>query len=144
MAIDWTSDRVNALLALWNEGVTTAEIGRRLGITKNAVVGKTHRLGLSRRPSAAASPVSKASQPSASSAMPAAPRRPEPPPLPQGEIVRLEKLASGMCSWPEGEPGTENFRFCGHPAAPGKPYCEAHCARAYVKVTRDRDKIEAA
>jgi GcrA cell cycle regulator len=57
-----------------------------------------------------------------------------------GEIVRMEGLTSSMCCWPEGEPGTEDFQFCGLPAIPEKPYCEEHCARAYVKVSKDKRK----
>jgi len=49
--IDWTEELVARLRALWLEGHTTAEIGRRMGITKNAVIGKVHRLQLPSRPS---------------------------------------------------------------------------------------------
>ena len=42
----WTPERIEQLTLLWDEGVTTAEIGRRIGVTKNAVIGKVHRLGL--------------------------------------------------------------------------------------------------
>ncbi len=43
-----------------------------------------------------------------------------------------------MCRWPEGDPRTDAFWFCGRPAVAGKPYCGEHCARAYVKSTRNR------
>ena len=56
----------------------------------------------------------------------------------EAEIIKLDALGAGMCRWPEGEPGTEAFRFCGRPAVAGKPYCGEHCARAYVKSSRDR------
>ena len=49
--MDWNEDAISRLRALWDEGHSTAEIGRRLGITKNAVVGKAHRLALPPRPS---------------------------------------------------------------------------------------------
>jgi len=119
MTVDWTPERTTALMALWSEDLSTAEIGRRLGITKNAVIGKAHRLGLP-------------------------PRRPPAPPKAENtDVVRLETLTSGMCSWPIGEPGDEGFQFCGEPAVEGKPYCAHHCAVAYVRTTRDR-KIVAA
>jgi GcrA cell cycle regulator len=51
MAMDWTDDAIIRLRSLWDEGLSTAEIGRRLGISKNAVVGKAHRLDLPARPS---------------------------------------------------------------------------------------------
>ena len=47
----WTQDLVTQLSALWKQGLSTAEIGRRLNISKNAVVGKAHRLMLDPRPS---------------------------------------------------------------------------------------------
>ena len=49
--MDWTDAVILNLRALWDEGLSTAEIGRRLGVTKNAVVGKAHRLELPARPS---------------------------------------------------------------------------------------------
>ena len=113
MSEEWTPKRVSALIALWNEGLSTSEIGNRLGVTKNAVVGKVHRLGLPKR----GSPIKQKPKPAV--------------------IIGLESLRPGMCSWPEGEPGTEEFNFCGAPIVPGKPYCEEHCRRAYVKTLKD-------
>lgn len=119
---EWTPERISALIALWNEGLTTSEIGNRLGITKNAVVGKVHRLGLPKRQS----PIRKSAV------------REE---KPLGEVIKLDKLTAGMCCWPEGEPGTDEFRFCGEKAVDDKPYCLDHCRRAYVRVTKDGRKV---
>ncbi|MDP7344875.1 MAG: GcrA family cell cycle regulator, partial [Alphaproteobacteria bacterium] len=47
----WTPERIAEVTRLWDEGLTTAEIGKLVGVTKNAVVGKAHRLGLPPRPS---------------------------------------------------------------------------------------------
>lgn len=128
LPFEWTPERTAALIALWDEGLPTAEIGTRLGITKNAVIGKVHRLGLTKR----ASPIK--------GALPG--RKPRP--VLSADVIRLDRLGPGMCSWPEGDPGSEEFRFCGDRAVPGKPYCEAHCARAYVKPSKDKDKSVAA
>ena len=49
--IDWTEDTIARLRVFWRDGFSTAEIGRRMGTTKNSVVGKAHRLGLPPRPS---------------------------------------------------------------------------------------------
>jgi len=120
MATEWTAARVGALIAFWNEGLPASEIGRRLRVTKNAVVGKVHRLGLEpRRPSQTAKPR-------------------------EAEVIKLDTLSAGMCSWPEGEPGTAAFRFCGRPAVADKPYCAEHCERAYVKSARVRKATKAA
>jgi GcrA cell cycle regulator len=100
----WTPERIEQLAALWGQGLSTAEIGRRLDISKNAVVGKAHRLGLTARPS----PLKR-------------------PPAPKGVP------AGPSCSWPLGHPGEKGFRFCGAPPLPGKPYCADHAALAYVR-----------
>ena len=47
----WTPELIKDLKRLWNKGLTTVEIGNRIGMSKNAVVGKAHRLGLEGRPS---------------------------------------------------------------------------------------------
>ncbi|MGA9866957.1 MAG: GcrA family cell cycle regulator, partial [Acetobacteraceae bacterium] len=49
--MEWTDETIARLRGLWTEGHSTAEIGRRLGVSKNAVVGKAHRLDLEARPS---------------------------------------------------------------------------------------------
>src|SRR5690348_15391005 len=49
--MEWAEETILRLRALWDEGLSTAEIGRRLGVSKNAVVGKAHRLDLPARPS---------------------------------------------------------------------------------------------
>ncbi len=120
MSEEWTPLKISALIALWNEGLSTSEIGNRLGVTKNAVVGKVHRLGLPKRNS----PI---------------PKRPEP-----AKVLRFENLAPGQCAWPEGEPGTDAFQLCGEPIVEGRPYCASHCERAYVRVVKERKDTEAA
>lgn len=47
----WTDEMVEDLRKMWKEGLTTGEIGKRLSVSKNSIVGKVHRLGLSGRPS---------------------------------------------------------------------------------------------
>jgi GcrA cell cycle regulator len=117
---DWTPERIATLIALWNEELTTSEIGRRLGITKNAVIGKVHRLGLTQR----------------------RPTLKDEPEL--ADVVRLDALGANMCSWPIGNPGDRNFHFCAEPSAPGKPYCATHCAVAYIRTPRDRGESSVA
>ena len=154
--MDWTDDVINRLKALWAEGHSTAEIGRRMGVSKNAVVGKAHRLSLDARPSPirrgapGAAPKRPAPRrvigptlPTMAAAVPVEPDvRPLPPPAPvPAPVLRaVGRTGSGRlvaCCWPIGEPGTRSFRFCDDESLPGKPYCGAHAALAYVKV-RDR------
>ncbi len=124
MALDsvWNEARVSQLVQLWQAGLSTAEIGRQLGISKNAVVGKAHRLDLPARPSPIRNPVPRV-RPEV--------RRPTPTPA----EPRLAPLHGGPpCQWPHGHPGQEGFHFCGQPSLPGKPYCPEHAARAYVGI----------
>ena len=118
----WTTERVLELRKLWATGASTAEIGRRLGVSKNAVVGKAHRSGLAPRPS----PIRR---------LPASP-----PPRP----VRLAPLGKAVCNWPFGDPQDNDFHFCEAEAEPGKPYCAEHCNRAYTRPTRGDEADEAA
>jgi GcrA cell cycle regulator len=152
--MEWTAKAIELLRALWAEGHSTAEIGRRMGITKNAIVGKAHRLDLPARPS----PIRKQN---AGGTQPPAPRRkpsvreastparrpavqapppaiPTPAPAPVAAAVRPFPRASlRSCCWPIGEPGTREFRFCAAEADPGRPYCAEHPAIADVRA-RDR------
>lgn len=156
--MDWTAEAIERLKALWAEGHSTAEIGRRMGISKNAVVGKAHRLNLPARPS----PIRRDAEPRPAPA-PRVPRpipaaRVAPPPMmrvapaalpqapvavaPPPPVVRpfpaaRPRLGARTCCWPIGEPGTSGFRFCGADPMAGKPYCTEHAALAYVK-PRDR------
>lgn len=147
--MEWGPEAIETLRALWAEGLSTAEIGRRMGISKNAVVGKAHRLNLPPRPSpirreGASTPRPAATRPPAA-VRPVTPRPPRPAaavptpaPAPASSppaVVR--RIGTRSCSWPIGEPGTRGFHFCGQEALPGKPYCAEHAAIAYVKV-RDR------
>jgi GcrA cell cycle regulator len=142
-AMEWTSDRINELTRLWNEGLSTAEIGKLLGISKNAVVGKAHRLHLSSRPSPIrrmslrpAQPVRLREPRPAPTAfeLPHRPSSPAPAPAPRPPVeTRALEYSNQSCMWPVGHPGEPGFRFCGDRALMGKPYCAEHCAVAYVK-----------
>ena len=85
--MSWTDNRVEILKRMWAEGQSASAIAKELGgVTRNAVIGKVHRLGLSNRteepPAAAAPAASAGSQPAAAAAKPAAAARPEPAPQP--------------------------------------------------------------
>jgi GcrA cell cycle regulator len=155
--MEWSDTVITELRGLWSAGHSTAEIGRRLGISKNAVVGKAHRLDLSPRPS----PIRRQERdPNAPPPAPRAvgptlaplPSRPAPAPMPARQAVppaakpqpprRLTAVAPPIvrvsaCCWPIGEPGKPSFHFCDAVAVQGKPYCAPHAQLAYVKI-RDR------
>ncbi|WP_420349189.1 GcrA family cell cycle regulator [Pelagibius sp.] len=155
----WTEERVAELMRLWEAGRSASEIGRLLGVSKNSVVGKAHRMKLAARPS----PIKRGgSATSRRAAVPAAPKpavrvatqpkieRPVSAPAPapaevrrQAPIARRTGGKGPNCLWPIGDPGDADFHFCGAPAVPGKPYCAEHCARAYI-VRSNRSDSEAA
>ncbi len=87
----WTDQMVEDLKKMWDEGLTTGEIGKRLGVSKNSIVGKVHRLQLVARPS----PIKKkettetAEKPSAAPAK--APKAPKAEPTVKKEIKEEKK-----------------------------------------------------
>ena len=140
----WTDERVEILKKLWLEGLSASQIAKHLGgVTRNAVIGKVHRLGLSGRaaPSQPARPVFKAPRAPRPIAHHPAPRRslePTPPSMPPVPIIPEEPgsatvltLGAHMCKWPIGDPGNQDFHFCGNDSLDAAPYCEYHSGLAY-------------
>jgi len=158
----WTEDRVAILTKLWADGLSASQIAKQLGgVTRNAVIGKVHRLGLSgrakpsspaRKAAARKTAASSGARASASAKRkpkpartPSAPRTPNviakaptPPPPPlearllaDGTFATILTITDHMCKWPIGDPGADNFRFCGRKTDPEEPYCVAHSRVAY-------------
>ena len=148
----WTEDRVEVLTKLWADGLSASQIAKELGgVTRNAVIGKVHRLGLSgrakpSRPKKVASvksatprkrTVTAKRTPTRTVTRPAAPITPPAPPpllakkLPNGEYATIMTIRDHMCKWPIGDPMDDDFRFCGRKNKSGEPYCESHCNVAY-------------
>lgn len=142
--MSWTDDRVATLKKLWGEGKTAAEIAKELGdVTRNAVIGKAHRLKLSNR----VSPIQqnkKATPKPANTSKPetvekkAAPRAVAAPVKPLGKKLSLLDLKPNQCRWSEGDPREDDFGFCGDQIMPGLPYCAEHAKVAYQAATRNR------
>jgi len=134
----WTDELIEQLKALWAEGLTTGDIGKKLGISKNAVVGKAHRLGLKGRPS----PIKREASGSDSTSpeTPAAKPRAKAKAVEPKKIKSLVDLSAHTCRWPIGDPKEPNFHFCGANAMAGKPYCAEHAAIAYVGSNRSVPK----
>lgn len=134
--MSWTDEKIEDLKKLWAKGLSTAEIGRALGVSKNAVVGKSHRLGLKPRPSPISGKPAEAPPPAA----PKAAVKAKPKPKETERIGDIIDLGPQMCRWPFGDPGDEDFHFCGRQVVPGKPYCGEHCSVAYVSKSSSRDR----
>ena len=121
----WTDERLEKLRVLWAEGLSISQIGQEMGVTRNAIAGKAHRLGLPKRQS----PISKsAAKPAAIEDAPIEPTRE----LPLRLALRNIQWSRSKCMWPTGDPKTVKFSFCGEAIQPGKPYCNDHCILAYT------------
>lgn len=146
--MSWTDDRVEVLKKLWGEGRTAAEIAKELGgVTRNAVIGKAHRLKLSGR----ASPIQQSPKkvPSNANAKPVQEKKaPVSPPAPVEAILEADKtrklfaltdLKPSQCRWPVGDPRDKaSFGFCGCTADVGIPYCTEHGQMAYQASSKAR------
>lgn len=183
MSKGWDNATLKKLKALTGKGLSTAEIGKKLGMSKNAIVGKLNRLGWNSKaggvdaktvtPTAKKTKVApvpakktpapkKAAPVKATKAAPAKKAAPAPKakpaakaPAKKAEPVKAVKesksspknlamhqriiqhslsmasLKHDQCRWPQGDPDTESFHFCGEQVFAGKPYCYEHCKQAY-------------
>ena len=130
----WTDDRVEKLRELWDKGLSASQIAKELaeGVTRNAVIGKAHRMGLASRPSPVKSDPAKRAAAAAAKKKAVAPKKsPATKVAPTTGKVSILDLTESICKWPIGHPGEANFQFCGKPSQPTFPYCANHCVEAY-------------
>ncbi len=112
----WTPERVDSLVRLWSQGLSTRQIADKIGgVTRNAVIGKAHRLNLQR---------------GAPGPQPA----PEParPPVFAQPMTPMPEVKGWMCRWPIEDPGRFGLHICGKTAQPGRHYCAEHLTAAYL------------
>ncbi len=154
--MSWTPELIKELKKLWKKGLTTGEIGRAIGMSKNAVVGKAHRLGLESRPS----PIKREDEQPKSKVQRSVKKETKTPVVKEQSVVakevvepvkptkktkatknkgvKLVDLKQTSCRWPDGDPKEPDFHFCGKEAVPGKSYCEEHCSVAYSGIFKAR------
>jgi len=110
----WTDEQIGQLKTLWEQGKPASEIATILGcdLSRNAVIGKAHRIGLSGRPS----------------------------PIKKGKAstrgATFLTLTERMCKWPIGDPKKPDFHFCGRQVDVAVTYCAEHRAIAYAPVRK--------
>ena len=154
--MSWNDERVDALKKLWADGLSASQIAGRLrGVTRNAVIGKVHRLGLAGRATTSRMkshrPRVRTAQAAKRGLMRARPAgignsplkslyladtEPYVPPaeelvIPLNERKYIQTLTESCCRWPIGDPQQPDFHFCGKNKIPGLPYCEVHARRAF-------------
>ncbi|MDC3143583.1 GcrA family cell cycle regulator [Pelagibacteraceae bacterium] len=140
--MSWTHERIEQLKKLWEAGYTASNIASELGgITRNAVIGKAHRLGLSGR-------MKSKSKVSSVSIV----RKRKIPVNKNSKIIELTTsvepmnptsfadIKDGLCRWPLGEPEDLDFKFCGRKCAEGMIYCTEHHSLAYQPLNQTRQK----
>ena len=140
--MSWTHERIEQLKKLWEAGYTASNIAAELGgITRNAVIGKAHRLGLSGR-------MKSKSKVSSVSIV----RKRKMPVNKNSKIIELTTsvepmnptsfadIRDGLCRWPLGEPEDSDFKFCGRKCAEGMIYCTEHHSLAYQPLNQVRQK----
>lgn len=166
--MSWTINSISKLKKLWDKGISTSEIGNKLGFSKNAVVGKAHRLGLKSRSNTvikkikrkktvppktkaaitktekvAATPktTEKASK-TASAPITPIKAKAKSSSKKSKHVVEMMDLKKNMCRWPLGDPRSSDFSFCGEPTFKNKPYCLTHCTEAYTLSTKKEEKAK--
>ena len=149
--MSWTPERAEKLKELWKKGHTASQIASLLGnTTRNAVIGKAHRLNLEARA------ISKRSVPKVNTENNV---KPETKIQKHGRKARfkallldksfeqenpkkLEELTDETCRWPIGHPYEETFYFCGRKSMEKFPYCKLHVLYAFQpKNAKEEDQI---
>ncbi|MEJ0062318.1 MAG: GcrA family cell cycle regulator [Alphaproteobacteria bacterium] len=160
----WTEQKIQMLRDMWGNGFSASDIAKRLGgLTRNAVIGKAHRLKLSGRPSPIrredetapkATGMVRARAPKKIMMRPGPSMPPPPPPAPVAIVKRSAeamksavapiKTTERQCRWPYGDPRSQDFKFCGCHTVEGLPYCPDHARAAYQNFGRGRGKRDEA
>jgi len=151
--MSWTEEKVNKLKELWTEGYTASQIASTLGeTTRNAVIGKAHRLNLEAR-----APSKQSSESGSSTTSTARKSRRGVQPMSRKAKFQsilldkdfepenpksLEDLTEGTCKWPIGHPNEENFYFCGRKSTEDLPYCKLHALYAFQPKGQKEDVLE--
>jgi GcrA cell cycle regulator len=156
----WSPERVNALKRFVKAGLSCSRIANEIGVSRNAVIGKINRLGLSRPKDVIKRPAPRKT-PKAAGIWRQAPPRPAlvtanetvavPEPaaceellIPNGRECTLLELGAEKCRWPISTPGAPDFCFCGNEPVKGLPYCLGHARLAYRRPDRGGQPTRAA
>ena len=146
--MSWTEEKVAKLKELWGKGNTASQIAEIIGgISRNAVIGKAHRLNLSAKIKTRPSPsnqnfensteeknskIRKGRRNKFKSLIIDKDFEPENP-------KQLEELDENSCKWPIGHPNEKSFYFCGRTSLKDFSYCKLHLLYAYQPKGKKED-----
>jgi len=150
----WTVNQVTAMTKLWQEGLSASQVARQLGGTsRNAVIGKLHRLGLAGRPAPvrfrapAGRSLDRTSSRGRSSGPYAVKRLARAHPSEAADpslapMATMQTLTASCCRWPIGDPRDPDFGFCGRARADLGSYCLGHAQVAFRRRGEPKPRIE--
>ncbi len=122
----WDDKKLVKLKTLWEKGIPITQIGIQLGVSRNSIAGKAHRLGLPKRSSPISNNETNSLEIDKITSITNLDN------IPLKLLLRKVEWTRTKCCWPLGDPKLKGFKFCGEDIVIGRPYCNKHSHIAYT------------